>query len=296
MLAARLLGWLARGIRGPVRDAMLSDAAAPEARGRAFGLHRALDSLGAVLGPVAAAAILARSSLHAVFWWSLVPGVLSALAFAAFVRPQRAGPAHHQHPLPDAIAMLPPAFRRFLVAAFAFGLGDFARSLLILRATNVLAPGFGAAPAAAIAVALYALHNVVYALASYPVGWWADRTDAKALLLVGYVLGTATAVLAAAARPSIVFLGVLFATGGLTLAFVDTLEGVLTAAFVPAAVRGTGFGVLAATNGVGDLLSSSAVGIVWATAGPVAAFVGAAGLCAVGAAALLQLDSVEKAA
>jgi hypothetical protein len=86
-------------------------------------------------------------------------------------------------------------------------------------------------------------------------------------------------VLAAVATPSFWLLGALFVAGGLTLAFEDTLEATITAHLVPASLRGTGYGALAATNGVGDLLSSSIVGVLWSVAGPEAAFGVAAALC-----------------
>jgi len=82
LLAARSVGWLARGMRGPARDAMLADAVPPEVRGRAFGFHRAMDSMGAVLGPLLSMALLASAPLRGVFAWTMVPGVLAALATA----------------------------------------------------------------------------------------------------------------------------------------------------------------------------------------------------------------------
>jgi MFS family permease len=145
----------------------------------------------------------------------------------------------------------------------------------------------GAAPAAAIGMALYVGHNMLYAAFSFPVGWLADRLDPQRLLVVGYVLGGLTAVLAAVAVPSLPMLGLLFAVAGLTLAFEDTLEGTVTALEVPAELRGTGFGVLATVNGVGDLLSSSLVGLVWSAVGAFWAFGAAALLCFGGSVVLL---------
>jgi MFS family permease len=169
---------------------------------------------------------------------------------------------------------------------FCFGVGDFARTLLILRATQLLTPRIGFTGATAAAMALYVGHNGLYAAASYPVGWLADRVNPRRLLVVGYALGTATAVLAAVATPSLWLLGLLFATAGATVAFEDTLEGTITALEVPSSLRGTGYGVLATTNGVGDLVSSSLVGVLWSASGPAAAFGAAAALCAAGAAIL----------
>ena len=279
--AARSIGWFARGVRGPVRDAMLADAVPAEAVGRAFGFHRAMDTAGAVAGPLLALALVAVVPVRQVFLWAVIPGVLASAAFAVLVRPS-APRVTAPRPFGVSLRMLPAAYRRFLAAVFLFGAGDFARTLLILRATQLLAPVAGLSAATATALALYAGHNVLYAAASYPVGRLADRVSPRALLVMGYLLGTATAVLAAVATPSLGVLMALFGCAGLTVAFEDTLEGTIVAREVPAEVRGTAYGALAATNGVGDLVSSSLVGILWAATGAGVAFGAAAALCLAG--------------
>jgi MFS family permease len=281
VLGSRSVGWLARGLRGPARDAMLADAVPSEARGRAFGFHRAMDTAGAVAGPALAALLATSLQPRSVFWWSLVPGVLAAVAFAALVRPQD-GTRIDPRPFWKSVGALPPRYRRFLAAVFLFGTGDFARTLLILRASQLMGPGMGIVMATELAMVLYVGHNVLYAVASYPIGWVADRVPPERLLVAGYLLGTLTAVLAALATPSAGMLVALFAVAGLTLAFEDTLEGTITAHAVPPEIRGTGYGTLAAANGVGDLVSSTLVGVLWSVAGPGVAFGVAAALCLAG--------------
>jgi hypothetical protein len=216
--------------------------------------------------------------------------VLAALAFLFFVKPQRAS-AHAPVPFWHSLRSLPRRYYGFLAAVFVFGLGDFARTLLILRATHLLDPSLGPARAAATAIALYMVHNVVYAAASYPVGALADRVRPDRLLVIGYLAGTATAVLAAVATPSLAVLAAVFIAGGITLAFEDTLERTVAAMEVPPALRGSGFGALAAVNGVGDLLSSAAVGVAWSALGASAGFTIAAALCATGTASLVLHSS-----
>ena len=281
VLGARSLGWLARGVRGPARDAMLADAVPVGARGRAFGFHRAMDTMGAVAGPALATLVLTVASLRAVFWWSLVPGLLAAFAFAVMVKRDGSTAGKPQR-FWQSVGALPSVFRRFLAAVLLFGMGDFARTLLILRASQLLAPTMGVSGAAAAAIILYIGHNLLYAAASYPVGWLADRVNPQRLLVGGYALGTLTAVLAAFATPTLWVLGLLFATAGLTLAFEDTLEGTIASLDVPKALWGTGYGVLATTNGIGDLVSSSLVGLLLARFGPTAGFGFAAVLCLAG--------------
>ena len=280
--AARCAGWFAKGLRGPARDAMLADAVPRESLGKAFGFHRALDTAGAVAGPLLAVALLSLVPLRSVFLLAVIPGVLAAVAIGTLVRTQSPAAGHGARPFAASLRSLPPAYRRFLAAVFLFGIGDFARSLLILRATELLAPGRGAVGAAGLAVALYAGHNLRYAAASYPVGHLADRIRPQRLLAFGYGIGTATALVAAFATPSLAVLGLLFALAGLTLAFEDTLEGAITASLVDPSIRGTAYGTLAAANGIGDLISSSVVGLLWTLLGPAWAFGAAAAFCLAG--------------
>lgn len=298
VLGAKLVGWLGRGIRGPVRDAMLAASVAPEARGRAFGFHRAGDTIGAVIGPALGVAVLGAfaatateplAAFRAVFLLALIPGILAALTFAVFVRDPATG-SRSTGTFRAAVVGLPARFRRYLVAVGLFGIGDFAPSLLILAATTLLAPSLGIVAAGATAGLLYVLRNAVYALGAYPVGALSDRTGRPVLLLaVGYALGAAvaagTALAFAAAIDDPAYLALLFVGSGLLAAVEDTLEAVSTAELAGDTARATAFGLLGTVNGVGDLVASAGVGLVWTVLSPFAAF--GAATVAMGAGAAL---------
>jgi len=279
VLFARSAGWFGRGIRGPVRDAMLSEAVPPEARGRAFGFHRAGDTLGAVVGPLLALSLLnllgiqesAMQTYRQIFWITLIPGLLSALSFAFLVR-EKLRPETHQQGLLQTIYDLPGKFKFFLVGVGIFGAGDFAHSLLTLRAVQILTPSLGIIQAGRTAIALYALHNVLYAVMSYPIGALADRFGKRGLLAAGYVLAGLMGLGWMLTVPSVCMLGILFALGGTFIATEDALEGAIAADLLPETVRGTGYGVLATVNGMGDFLSSTIVGLLWTAFNPVVGF------------------------
>ena len=301
ILVARLVGWFGRGVRGPLRDAILAEAVTPATRGKAFGFHRAADTLGAVLGPLLGVALLGcaqtlpladeSDAYRLVFWVTVVPGVLSVVSFALLVRDDRTVPNPALR-LGSALRALPARFRRYLQAVGLFGLGDFAPTLLIAAATALLTPRLGLVPAAQVAGLLYALRNAVQTVASFPVGALADRYGHRPVLVAGYALGAATATLQAVAfavqSDDVVLLGAVFVLAGLYVAVQDALEGAMTADFVPPEVRGTGYGVLGAVNGVGDFVSSVAVGLLWTFAAPVVAFGAAATLMACGTVALAR--------
>ncbi|MGA2623579.1 MAG: MFS transporter [Bacteroidota bacterium] len=291
VLAGRTVGWFGRGIRGPVRDAIMADAIPPEASGRAFGFDRALDTLGAVLGPVVALWLVAFASYRNIFLITFIPGVLAALSFAFIVKEKRRDPAPTKG-FSLALKQMPPVFRRFLLAVGIFGMGDFAHTLLILRATQILSGAEYANPVQ-LGVTLYIIHNIVYAVASYPAGALGDKIGKRRLLALGYGLSALMCVGFVFVPSNFLFLVILFMLGGMFIAIEDSLERALAADMLPQEIRGTGFGVLAAVNGVGDFVSSIMVGFLWASFSPAGGFLYAGALSLVGMTLMLRLKTVR---
>jgi MFS family permease len=281
ILIARSAAWFGRGIRGAPRDALLAESSSPAVYGKVFGFHRAADTAGAVLGPVAAALLVTAFAYHQIFWITFIPGILSGLAFALLVRERRRTPNHNLK-FVSSMRDLPRSFKFFLVAVGIFGIGDFAHSLLILRATRALAPSLGTARAAHIAIIFYALHNILYALFAFPVGALGDRISKRSILVVGYLVGSVMSVILAVLVPSLWMLALVFILGGILLAVEDAMEGSIAASLLPDQVRASGFGALAAVNGMGDLVSSMVVGTLWTVISPIAGFGYAAVLMGLG--------------
>lgn len=273
VLAARSLAWLGRGVRTPVRKALMAGAVEPTTYGRAFGFERMMDTLGAVLGPATAVVLLA--TLHhdyaALFLLTLIPGLLAAACIGLLVRERRREHVEHVT-FRESLRALPGDFRTFLVAVGIFGLGDFAHTLLILLAAQGLTPSLGAAGAATASAGLYLLRNVVYAGFALVAGWLADHTDKRRLLAGGYWLGAVMAGCIIALPASLATYALVFVLGGIYVAIEETAEDSLAAELVHQSSHGIGFGVLATVNGVGDFLSSVIVGLAWTYFGPSAAF------------------------
>lgn len=303
VLLARLLGWFGKGLRGPARDALLAASVSSENRGKAFGLHRACDTVGAVLGPLIAAALLkwvvpaSEVPERAVMWFAMIPGVLSALAFALLVKEAR-GAAVKRYRIKEALSQFSPAFRRFLVAVGVFGCGDFTHLLLVATASAALAPLIGTANAAAWGAILYAIRNIAAAVTAFPVGALSDHVGRIPLLILGYALGGLVmigfAVVALTQVTAIGMWALLFALAGMFIAIEEALEGAAVADLVPdLQLRGTAFGILGVVNGCGDLVSSVMVGSLLAV-GPALGFGVAASLMLLGAGVLL-LDFAKSA-
>lgn len=287
LLLLRGVGWIGRGSRGPSRDSLLADSVNPEHAGRAFGFERAMDSLGAVLGPGCALALLGTFGARGVLRWTLLPGLLAAVCFALVAPAGKALDGHHAPSIRASFGQIPKTFWYFLAGVFTHGIGDFAPTLLILRATQILTPRFGMGRATTIAIAFYTFHNVVNSAASYPAGALGDKLGKRGLLAIGYLVAAAAYAGFIFERPTLPALAVLFALAGVHGGFQESLEKSVAAEVLPRANRGSGFGVLAATNGLGDVVSSIVVGALWSAVSPSAGFAYAAAFTALGAVLIL---------
>jgi MFS family permease len=292
ILLGRMLAWFGKGIRGPLRDAMLADSTTEEARGRVFGAHRAGDTAGAVLGPLIGVWLLgvlprpnASAPFRDIFLISLIPGLASVASIVFLVQEIR-GPGHGRK-LWKSLRDQPRAYLRFLTGVGLFGAGDFAPTLLVLAAAHLLQPQYGVVRAGQLAALFYVLRNGVYALAAFPAGALGDRFSKPRLLAGGYVLGALTGFGAAALFEwnvtGLAPIAGVFILAGVYIGVEDALEGAIPAGMVDAQDRGTAYGIMGAVNGAGDLVASALVGTVWTAVSPVAAFGCAGGLMLAGA-------------
>lgn len=272
LVSARSAAWLGRGFRSPLRDFLLADEVGPTHFGRAYGIERAADMLGAVAGPLVAALLLvAGVELRTIILVSLVPALLAAASFFTMTRdrPTR---------IPETSASaagsrLPRRFWIFTAGVGLFGVGDFSRTFLILLAAAAFGESAGtSAGAVSIAVLLYAGHNAVSALAAYPAGRLGDRGSKLRVLIGGYGLGVVTNGLLAFSVGSPALLVVAIGLSGVYIAVEETLEKAVAAEMLPREQRSLGLGVLASANAVGDMSSSVGVGLLLAAGRPHLAF------------------------
>ncbi|RMD48157.1 MAG: MFS transporter [Alphaproteobacteria bacterium] len=267
VLAARLIDRTGKGLRGAPRDALIADVTPPDRRGSAYGLRQALDTLGAVLGPLLASAILLvpGGSIRLVFWLAALP---AAAAVALILWKVREPPAPAAAPAQGAAAggraPLGPAFRRLLPVGLCFGLGRLSLAFLILRGADL------GLPAAAAPLVLAAV-SVIEAAVSWPFGRLHDRIGPRLpLALALAALAAAHAALALA--DGLAWLGAGLVLWGLHLGMAQGVLSAAVAEAVPPARRATAFGVFNALLGVALLAGNSGAGLLWDRAGPAAAF------------------------
>jgi MFS family permease len=280
------VSWIARGGKAPARDSLLSGSVPPEQLGRAFGVERSMDSLGAIAGPLLAAPLIVAVGYRWLFAISAIPGLLAAVAVLVLVRetPRIVRAAPHLKLSMRGLASEPGPYRRLLVGVGLYGMGNFSATLLILRATDLLhTGGRSSADAAAIAVLLYAAHNAANSVFAYPAGAIADRFGRRHVLVFGIALFAAASLGFIGDSDSITLLAVLFILVGASTALVETAQGAYAAELLHDSIRGRGFGLLGLVDGIGDLISSVVVGILFTVTDPAWGFVYAAVLATIGA-------------
>jgi MFS family permease len=284
VLGARVVDRLGKGIRTAPRDALIADSSAEGQRGMSFGLHRAMDTGGAVIGVLLAYFFFTRftGDYARVFLWSLLPAAIGVLLLI-FVREAKpkAGKAATLPSLRWNV--LPRKLQLFLVVALIFTLGNSSNTFLLLRAQNL-----GFTPATAIL--LYLVYNLVYGLVSYPAGKLSDRIGRKRLLVAGYAFyGLVYLGFALINLPSQAWmLWALFGLYGLYIGLTEGIEKALVTDLAPANLRATAIGLHATIVGIGLFPASFIAGQLWASRlGPAAAFYFGGGMGLVAAVGLL---------
>ncbi len=277
----RLADRVGKGLRSSPRDALLANAVPAGQRGLAFGLHRAMDNAGAVIGPLLAAALLAGGvGLRDIFLWAALPGLLTVVLAALVKEP--ATPVCSLTPLPPfswRLADLPPAFRRYLLTLALFTLGNASNMFLLLRAHQL------GVPAAQIPL-LWALTSAVAMLLSTPLSACSDRFGRTRLIVAGWaVYGLFYLLLGLAGAAWLMW--PLFAGYGVFMAATEGAEKALVADLAPAQRLGTAYGWFNLTAGLMLLPASWLFGSLWQYAGQWAAFAFSA-TCALLASLLLR--------
>ena len=288
VFAARFIDRVGKGIRGAPRDALVADIVPPSLRGAAYGLRQALDSVGALVGPLLAVALMIWfvDDIRTVLWFAVVPAFVAVVLLLVYVRePDRShvkGAA--KMPLTRAAAMRLPLRYWFVVLLGAvFTLARFSEAFLVLRAQDVgLEPSY--VPFVMIVM------NLPYAGVAYPAGAAADRLGPRTLLLLGLVmLIAADFVLASATSPLLVFTGA--ALWGLHMGLTQGLLSKLVADTAPPELVGTSFGIFNLVSGGALLLASVIAGALWSVVGPSATFLAGAAFAGVAAVGLLAVPS-----
>jgi MFS family permease len=283
VLTARLADRAGKAARTAPRDALIRDSSPPHLLGSSFCYHRAMDTAGAVLGPLAAVALLqlGHVSLRTVLWFVVLPGTLTLFLLGAV---REVPPAEREETAPRGrVRDLPRPFWLGLTVWVVFSLGNSADAFLLLRARDI-------GLATALAVLAYAVYNLVYAALSWPLGALSDRLPRPRVLAAGLAV-FALVYLGFAVAPGGWAVWPLLATYGAYIAATDGVARAWVGDHAPPGLGGTAFGVFSAATGAALLVASVVAGVLWSKVSASAPFYLGAGAAA---AALLLLLGTQR--
>ena len=265
VLAGRVVDRFGKGVRTAPRDALIAEASQEGRLGHSFGLHRALDTLGAVVGIAIAYYLFTttKGQYNRIFLLSIIPAIIGVLLLFCVKEKKPKKRTVKVHPLAG-WRTLSPRLKAFFLVAFLFTLGNSSNQFLLLRAQNL---GFEAADV----ILAYLVCNVVYALSAYPAGRLSDHIGRRALLVFGYLFyGLVYLGFSFASKGLHVW--VLFGVYGLYSGLTEGIEKALVAELCPGESRATMLGIHATLVGIGLLPASLIGGFLWKVIGPQAPF------------------------
>lgn len=267
VLMIRFSDRFGKGIRTSPRDALVANSTTKEERGKAFGFRRAMDALGAALGPLVAFGVLAMSTnnYRLVFWLSVIPGILTVVLIVFFLKEKEPSSTGKQSELPQiGFRNLNRRFIWFSLISMLFAVGNFSDAFLALRAQDA-----GMLPAL-IPLAFFAF-NMSSSIFSMPIGMLSDRIGRRPVLITGFFI-FALIYFGFGMVKSVTWIWVLFVLYGLYYAFTEGIQKAYIADIVPEGLRGTAMGTYNALTGLAALPASIIAGFLWQTFGPVVAF------------------------
>ncbi|MEM3374461.1 MAG: MFS transporter [Candidatus Woesearchaeota archaeon] len=261
VLIARTFGWIGKGMRSPARDALLTESVDKETRSKSFGFERMMDMLGAILGPGIAFLMLTLIGIRNVFFLSFIPGLFSIFS-VVFVK-EKYIKKNNKIDFLKTLKNMPVEFKKFLIAAFVFGIGNFANTFLVLRVMEALKPNLGIIVAGSISTGLYVFLNFGAAIFAYVFGNLGDILDKKLLLGLGYLIFAIYCLGFVFLPSTLISFLILFLLAGVETGLIDVMERAYAADLLTKNIRGTGFGLLNTINGIGDFVSSIIAGFLW---------------------------------
>lgn len=260
VLLARFIDRFGKGTRTSARDALIAESSEASVRGKTFGFHRALDTLGAVVGPLLALVAIKAldNNIRLIFFLSFIPAFIGVLLLFFFVKEKgrkQKNSSDFQFHWRD----IDPSFKVFLLISFIFALGNSSNAFLILRAQNL-------GLSVTMVILVYVHYNFVYAIFSIPAGIISDKIGPKKLLLAGFLLFALIYLFFGLITKSL-FLWLLFPFYGIYMALTEGVSKAYISNLVPQEKIGTAFGIYQTTIGLCAFFASWIAGMLWSYVG-----------------------------
>jgi MFS family permease len=286
-LVVRFAERIGKGVRESPRDAMIADATDASIRGKAYGFHRGMDTLGAVVGPALAFLFMSlfqnkgNTAYRLVFLIAFVPGLIAVLLLIFLIRERSFG-AGRQFPR-FRLSLFSENFKYFVLIILIFNLGNSSDAFLLLRAHDV-------GISVTFVPLLWLVFNVVYAAISMPSGSLSDHVGRKRILVFGFFL-YALVYLGFGLSNSVAWTWLLFGVYGVFYGLTQGVFAAFVADLAPADLKGTAFGIYQTAEGSGRLIASLVFGALWQFVSPAVAFGFGAALAVVAAFMMLVFCS-----
>ena len=266
VLSSRFTDRLGKGIRTAPRDAIIAESTQATHLGRAFSFHRAMDTLGAVVGPAIAFFLLGifNNDYRTIFWLSMVPGVIAVILIILFIEEKKKQVTSQKERPRLTFKHFDWKVKFFIMISTLFALGNSSDAFLILRAQQV------GIPALTIPV-VYLVFNLVYSMSAIPAGMAADKFGKKRIILLGFFL-FAGLYYGFAVVKNVSAVWLLFGLYGLFMALTEGIQKAFLATIIPPDMKATAFGLYAAAVGLAMLPASLIAGWLWEHVSPAATF------------------------
>lgn len=263
VLVGRLLDKTGKGIRTAPRDALITESVGKEEKGKAFGYHRAFDTMGAIVGPLLALffVFIFAENLRPIFFIATIPAIIGVFLLIFVLKEKKRDVLIEEKKPVQKLSFkgLPTSFKLFLATSFIFAIGNSSDAFLILRSKDL---GFTTTQA----ILAYVLFNIVYAGFSYKAGKLSDKIGSKKILIAGFII-FALVYGAFGLTHTASLLWLLFPVYGLYMAFTDGVGKAFIARLIPNEMSGSAFGLYQGITGVATLFASVIAGLVWNTYG-----------------------------
>ncbi|HCW32518.1 MAG: major facilitator transporter [Candidatus Peregrinibacteria bacterium GW2011_GWE2_39_6] len=289
VLFARFIDRFGKGVRTSARDALIAESSDTSTRGKSFGFHRALDTLGAVVGPLIAllAIHFLDNNFRLIFFLAFIPACIGILLLLFFVK-ERKKEANLSPALNLSWRNLDPSFKIFLLISFVFALGNSSDAFLILRAQNL-------GLSVTLVVLAYVLFNFTYTIFSMPAGIISDKIGPKKVLFSGFLLFSFIYLFFGLTKVSL-FLWLLFPFYGMYMALTEGVGKAYISNLVPQEKTGTAFGIYQTTIGLCTFFASLIAGLLWTYIGVSAPFIFGSIMAAISAFLFVVLEKKIKIA
>ncbi|MBA3978007.1 MAG: MFS transporter [Nitrosopumilus sp.] len=249
---------MGKGIRTAPRDALIADSVSESISGKAFGIHRTIDQMGAIVGPIVAFTILQFMDIQAVFVLSLIPGVIAVIILIFFVKEVAIKKLSNTTIFENIGGLLKrnKSFVILLIVTGIFSLGAFNFSFILLKGSDL---GIGQS----LIPIVYAIINVAHTIIGIPAGVFADRLGKEKMLLIGYSIFAVSTILMAFSTNNFLYAFVLAAVFGLYLGVSETVQRAVIPKYVSSELRGIAYGLYNLVSGVCFFVSNITFGFLW---------------------------------